>query len=129
MNSHPLSVLVIDDNQAQGDGLAELLGLRDFNAKWVSTGQAGLDYAAQHPIDVVLLDMDLPDIAGPEVCRRLRSDRRMDQTAIIYHTGSKPARGEKYGGDAFLTFPISFEELFAVIRGSVMRRRNKQYLP
>ena len=43
MNLHPLSVLVIDDNQAQGDGLAELLGLRDFNAKWVSTGQAGLD--------------------------------------------------------------------------------------
>jgi DNA-binding response OmpR family regulator len=125
MQLQPLRVLIIDDNEAQGDGLAELLRIKEFDATWAATGQAGLDYAAKHALDAVLLDMALPDISGPEVCRKLREDPRMAQTAIIYHTGSQPAQGEKYGGDAFLTFPVSFEELFAVIRGTVLRRRTR----
>lgn len=125
METRPLNILIIDDNPIHGDGLAELLEIKGFSATWVSTGQAGLDYARRHPVDAILLDMSLPDISGPEICKRLRSDPRMEQTAIIYHTGSQPARGEKYGGDAFLTFPVSFEELFSVIRGSVLRRRPK----
>jgi DNA-binding response OmpR family regulator len=88
MDTQPLKILIIDDNDAQGNGLAELLRLKEFDATWVSTGQTGLDYVQRHPVDAILLDIGLPDISGPEICKRLRSDPRMEQTAIIYHTGS-----------------------------------------
>jgi DNA-binding response OmpR family regulator len=121
----PIRVLIIDDNEPHADGLAELLHLAGFCASQVHTGVAGIEYAIANPVDAILLDMKLPDMSGTEVCKTLQDDPRTAHIAIVYHTGSQPARGDRYGGDAFLTYPIGFEELFAVIRGSVLRRRTE----
>jgi DNA-binding response OmpR family regulator len=67
-----LTVLVVDDNIAHGDGLAELLELNGFVALHASTGSACLQIAATHPVDSVLLDINLPDMAGYEVCQKVR---------------------------------------------------------
>lgn len=118
-----LTVLVIDDNTNHGEGLVELLELNGFTALQATTGAAGLQLAAEFPIDAVLLDIHLPDMTGLDVCRTFRSNPSMEQTAIIFHTGSSSFYGSEHGADAFLTYPVAISELCAVIVGSVYRRK------
>ena len=56
----PLRVLVIDDNEAHAEGLAELLCLAGFEAWHVLTGNEGIESARNLNVDAVLLDMNLP---------------------------------------------------------------------
>ena len=118
-----IRVLVVDDNKAHAEGLAELLGLSGFDSSFVLTGLEAVEMAEQLSVDAVLLDMGLPDIKGYEVCRRLRINPVTANVAIIFHSGSQPLPCRDYEADAFLNYPISTVEVFAVIRGCVERRR------
>lgn len=121
----PLKVLVIDDHQAHAEGLAELLQLAGFDASYVQTGAAGLAEAKERRVDAVLLDMNLPDMNGFEVCRRLRRDPDTIGIAVVFHTAQGSVPGARHEGDAFLTYPVAMSEVYAVIRASVERRRKR----
>jgi DNA-binding response OmpR family regulator len=120
-----IKVLVIDDNKAHAEGLAELLNLSGFESSSVFTGLDGVEMAEKLAVDAVLLDMGLPDIKGSEVCRRLRANPATTDIAIIFHTGTHPSPGSDHPADAFLTYPIAMADVSAVIRGCVERRRAK----
>jgi two-component system cell cycle response regulator len=120
-----IKVLVVDDNKAHAEGLVELLGLSGFESTFVLNGLDAVRMAEQLSVDAVLLDMGLPDIKGYEVCRRLRINPITANVAVIFHTGSQPLPSRDHQADAFLTFPISTIEVFAVIRGCVERRKAK----
>jgi CheY-like chemotaxis protein len=119
-----LRVLVIDDNKAHAEGLAELLGLAGFEASHVLTGGEGIESARRLGVDAVLLDMNLPDMNGFEVCRRLRRDPRTAYIAVVFHTAQGSVPGARHEGDAFLTYPVAMSEVYSVIRDSVARRRS-----
>lgn len=121
----PLRVLVIDDNQAHADGLAELLCLAGFEAWCVFTGNEGLESARNLNVDAVLLDMNLPDMNGFEVCRRLRRDPRTASIAVVFHTAQGSIPGARHEGDAFLTYPVAMSEVYATIRASIERRKSR----
>ncbi|HEX4322176.1 MAG TPA: response regulator [Acidobacteriaceae bacterium] len=121
----PLKVLVIDDNQAHSEGLAELLQLAGFEASHVLTGGEGVEAARNLGVDAVLLDMNLPDMNGFEVCRRLRRDPRTAGVAVIFHTAQGSVPGARHEGDAFLTYPVAMAEVYAAIRSSIERRRSR----
>jgi CheY-like chemotaxis protein len=118
-----LSILVVDDNQVHGVGLAELLEMEGFSAVFAITGSQALHLAASRSFDAVLLDIHLPDMSGYDVCRKLREDSRTANAAVIFHSGSHPPDKDGHHGDAFLTYPVEFSVLFNVIRGCVARRR------
>jgi DNA-binding response OmpR family regulator len=118
-----LRVLVIDDNKAHAEGLAELLQLSGFEARHVLTGTEGVAYAQAHSLDAVLLDMNLPDMNGFQVCRLLRQDARTANVAVVFHTAQGSVPGSRHPGDAFLTYPVAMSEVYSVIRASVERRR------
>jgi DNA-binding response OmpR family regulator len=120
-----LRVLVIDDNKAHSDGLAELLGLAGFEATNVLTGGEGIEYARNHPVDAVLLDMNLPDMNGFAVCRALRRDPQTSHIAVVFHSAQGSVPGARHEGDAYLNYPVAMSEVYATIRGSVERRRNR----
>jgi CheY-like chemotaxis protein len=120
-----LKVLVIDDNKAHAEGLAELLGLSGFEAWHVLTGTEGIEAARARHVDAVLLDMNLPDMNGFEVCRRLRRDPRTAHIAVVFHTAQGSVPGARHEGDAFLTYPVAMSEVYSTIRGSVERRKNR----
>jgi CheY-like chemotaxis protein len=120
-----LRVLVIDDNKAHAEGLAELLCLSGFEAWHVLTGGEGIEAAREHHVDAVLLDMNLPDMNGFEVCRRLRRDPRTAHIAVVFHTAQGSVPGARHEGDAFLTYPVAMSEVYSTIRGSVERRKNR----
>jgi CheY-like chemotaxis protein len=118
-----LSILVVADNQAHAVGLVELLEIQGFSSFRASSGGEALQTAAIQSFDAVLLDVDLPDISGWEVCRRLRQDDRTANLAIVFHSGSELPYKLGHQGDAFLTYPIESSDLFGVILGCVARRR------
>ena len=94
----PLRVLVIDDNKPHAEGLAELLDRAGFAASYVLTGAQGIEQAQQLAVDAVLLDMNLPDMNGFEVCRRLRRDPKTAYIAVIFHTAQGSVPGAQSTG-------------------------------
>ena len=120
-----LKVLVVDDNEAHGEGLAELLGLGGFEAYHVFTGGEGLEFIQSFPVDAVLLDLNLPDISGYEVCRRLRANPETANIAVVFHTAVDASLRQNHQGDAFLTYPVDTSHVFHVIRGCVAKRRQE----
>ncbi len=117
-------VLVINDQKALAEGLAELLSIAGFDALHAATGQQGFDLAVESEVDAVLLDIGLPDMSGWDVCRLLRSDPRTAYVAIVIHTGSGAGPSDMADADAFLIYPISLSEMTPVILGSIERRRH-----
>src|ERR1700676_3283096 len=100
-----LKVLVIDDNKAYAEGLAELLGMGHFDSSYALTGGEGIELARRLSVDAVVLDINLPDMNGFEVCRKLRRDPRTAHIAIVFHTTKGSVPGSRHEGDAFLGFP------------------------
>jgi len=123
--SAKLRVLVIDDNKAHAEGLAELLCLAGFEAWHVLSGNDGIESARTLNVDAVLLDMNLPDMNGFEVCRRLRRDPRTASIAVVFHTAQGSIPGARHEGDAFLTYPVAMSEVYATIRASIERRKSR----
>jgi DNA-binding response OmpR family regulator len=69
-------ILIVDDDILQCELWNMLLRRAGYHVHAVHTGQAGLDYVEQQPIDLVILDFTLPDINGLEMLRRLRTTVR-----------------------------------------------------
>lgn len=118
-----IKVLVIDDNEAHAQGLAELLERSGFSTIYATTGKQGLQLALGGGVDAVLLDLNLPDISGYEVCRQLRTDPKTANVAVIFHTAAS-SLGIEHLADAFLTYPVETGHICFVIEGCVARRRS-----
>jgi DNA-binding response OmpR family regulator len=112
-------VLVVEDDDAIAEPLAVGLGRAGFDVRRVATGA---DALAAEPVDMVLLDLGLPDVDGYEVCRRLRA--RSDVPIIVVTArGDEVDRvvGLELGADDYLVKPFGLRELVARIR-AVSRR-------
>jgi two-component system response regulator RegX3 len=112
-------VLVVEDDDAIAAPLAAGLEREGFEVQRVATGADALEADA---VDVVLLDLGLPDLDGFEVCRRLRSCSDVP-ILVISARGEEVDRviGLELGADDYLVKPFGFRELVARIR-AVTRR-------
>jgi two-component system response regulator RegX3 len=112
-------ILVVEDEDTIAVPLAEGLRREGFDVFRAATGESALEAPA---VDLVLLDLRLPDLDGTEVCRRLRA--RSDVPIIIVSAkGEEIDRvvGLELGADDYVVKPFGFRELLARIR-AVMRR-------
>jgi DNA-binding response OmpR family regulator len=115
-------LLVIDDDQELCTMLVEYLGPEGFITSTAATGPAGLEELARSPVDLVILDVMLPQLSGFEVLRRIRSTSRVP-VIMLTARGEEVDRvvGLELGADDYLAKPFSPRELVARIR-AVMRR-------
>lgn len=118
-----ITLLVVEDDTAMARGLAHNLEFDGYNVLLVRDAEDGLKMLEEQAIDLIILDVMLPNMSGFDLCRTLRS--RGIRTPIIMLT----ARGEEkdrvlgldMGADDYLTKPFSIRELLARIK-AVLRR-------
>jgi DNA-binding response OmpR family regulator len=112
-------VLLVEDDDRVARALASALRGRGFHVVRASTGAEAL---APHEVDLVLLDLGLPDMDGVDVCRRLRRASGVPVIAVTAR-GEEPerVRGLRSGADDYVVKPFGLEELLARIE-AVLRR-------
>jgi len=115
-------VLIVEDEISFSEALEFLLGKEGFSVVTAATGTEALRKFEQGGIDLVLLDLMIPEISGTEVCRQIRSKSRVP---IIMLTAKDSevdkVVGLEIGADDYVTKPYSSRELVARIR-AVLRR-------
>ena len=117
-------VLIVEDEASFSEALEFLLGKEGFQVTTAATGTEALRKFDQGGIDLVLLDLMIPEISGTEVCRQIRAKSRVP---IIMLTAKDSevdkVVGLEIGADDYVTKPYSSRELVARIR-AVLRRNS-----
>ncbi len=116
-------VLIIEDESSIAESLLFVLQAEGFATHWETLATQGLEYIQQHPIDLVIMDVGLPDITGFEACKQLR---RFSDVPLIFLT----ARGEELdrvvgleiGADDYVVKPFSPREVAARVKAILKRR-------
>lgn len=114
------TLLIVDDNEATRYMLGRVLQQAGFHTLEAKNGATALQIVEQQP-DLVLLDINLPDIDGFEVCRRIKADPVHCSIPVLqmsaYQTGSsEKVQGLEGGADGYLVHPIDHMVLIATIR-------------
>ncbi len=116
-------VLIVDDIPTNVRLLEARLSAEYFEVVTASSGPEALDICANEHVDVVLLDVMMPDMDGFEVCRRLKCDPRTHHLPVLMVTAldqtSDRVKGLEVGADDFLTKPVDDMQLMARVKSLV----------
>ena len=113
------TILTVDDNDALRYTVARALRGGGYKVIEARTGSEALTLAATFP-DLITLDLNLPDLDGFEICRRLKSDPKTSHIPVLHISATyvdpeHRIRGLEGGADAYLAEPISGDELLATV--------------
>ena len=116
-------ILVIEDEQAIREGLADVLVYHGYEVDSAATGPEGLSKALSGQFDLVLLDIMLPGMDGYEICDRIRAEDRRQPIIMLTARGADEdiIRGLKLGADDYVAKPFSIQQLVLRIQ-AVLRR-------
>ncbi|HEY1918797.1 MAG TPA: fused response regulator/phosphatase [Streptosporangiaceae bacterium] len=129
MNEAPAVVLVVDDNEAKRYLMASWLRRGGHTIVQAATGEQAL--ARLDGVDLVVLDVRLPDISGIDVCERVKGSPRTAAIPVVQVSAAAVAvadraRGLNRGADAYLTDPIEPEELLATVEAALRYYRARR---
>ena len=113
-------IMIVEDSPETRELLAQVFSLRGFKVCPVSSGALALQTALQTPPDLILLDIDLPDMNGYEVCERLKANDLLRPIPVIFISGLDgeldKVRAFGAGGVDYVTKPFNVGELEARVR-------------
>jgi two-component system cell cycle response regulator len=116
-------VLIVDDIPTNVRLLEARLSAEYFDVVTASSGQQALEICAAGEIDIVLLDVMMPEMDGFEVCARLKADRKTSHIPVLMVTAldqpSDRVRGLEVGADDFISKPIDDVQLMARVKSLV----------
>jgi two-component system, cell cycle response regulator CtrA len=120
-----MRVLLIEDDSATAQSIELMLKSENFNIYTTDLGEEGVDLGKLYDYDIILLDLNLPDMSGYEVLRSLRVAKV--KTPILILSGNAgtddKVKGLNFGSDDYLTKPFHKDELVARIHAIVRRSK------
>ena len=126
---HPVrkTVLVVEDNELNLKLLNDILEYQGYTVFTTRLGEPALELARQHRPDLILLDIQLPDISGMEAARRLKADDQTRTIPIIAVTAFAMSGDEAKilasGCDAYIAKPFSVVEFLKLVADWTTRDR------
>jgi DNA-binding response OmpR family regulator len=127
--AQPKTILIVDDDDDLRGALAEQIDSEDdLRATEASTGETGVEAAKGRRPDLILLDVDLPDIDGREVCRRLRAEGVSAPVIMLTaaDTDTDTIQGLEAGANDYVTKPFRFHVLLARIRAHLRHHEQSE---
>jgi diguanylate cyclase (GGDEF)-like protein len=125
-------ILLVQNSQAQRNGSMRFLEGAGYEVVFAGSGISALALARRHAIDLILLDVALPDTEGSDLCRRFRSGEETSDVPIILLTARGftpiPSADQASGPDDYLGKPYTEGELIARISAALQTKRLKQEL-
>lgn len=127
-----VSILVVDDTAENLRLLGTVLRENGYEARPVPNGKLALQAVTIDPPDLILMDINMPDMNGIDVCEELKMDERtMDIPVIFVSALGEPfdkVRAFSVGGVDYITKPFQFEEVLARVRTHLILRRTQREL-
>ena len=120
-----MRILLVEDDPTTSKSIEMMLGSANLNVYCTDMGEEGIDLAKLYDYDLILLDLNLPDMTGHDVLRQLRLARI--ETPILILSGSDDTenkiKGFGFGADDYMTKPFHRDELIARIHAIVRRSK------
>ncbi|MBI2093127.1 MAG: response regulator [Candidatus Omnitrophica bacterium] len=118
-NAHRKQILIVEDNEPLARSLRTKLESIGYEVYTKTAGKDAVSFAAAHPVELAILDVNLPDISGYEVSRQLRKIYHPWVLPVLMLTvNDKPVdqlRGFAHGADAYIVKPFDINELLQTI--------------
>lgn len=120
-----MRVLLIEDDKATTQSIELMLKSANFNVYITDLGEEGVDLGKLYDYDIILLDLNLPDMSGYDVLRTLRLAKIKTPVLILsgMSTIEDKVRGFGFGADDYMTKPFHKDELIARIHAVVRRSK------
>ncbi len=131
MQQQPIKVLVVDDEQDFLELFVKRFKKRGLDVSSVSNGRAALEHLAQHPVDVVVLDVKMPRMDGLMVLKEIKA--RFPTVEVIMLTGhgctESGLQGLSQGAFDYVLKPFSLDDLLHKIALAHAHRMERQQEP
>ena len=118
-------VLIVEDDPAIREMLQSFLLSKNYKIKAAESGGVCFELLAEKNPDLILLDWMLPDTSGPEIIKKIRSNKIQKDIPILMLTAraeeSDKIKGLDVGADDYMTKPVSLKELDARIKALIRR--------
>src|SRR5450830_514824 len=120
-----MRVLLIEDDHATAQSIELMLGSEGFNVYTTDLGEEGLDLGKLYDYDIICLDLNLPDMHGYDVLKKLRTAKVGTPVLILSGIGEMDSkvRALGFGADDYVTKPFHRDELVARIHAVVRRSK------
>ena len=123
------TVLAVDDNEAFRYAITKIVSKGGYVPLSAENGTQAIELAKAEKPSVILLDVNMPDLNGYEVCRRLKSDPATARIPVIFLSAtdkntSAIEKGIAAGAETFLFSPIDSDQLLAVLHGTIVKHAN-----
>ena len=113
-------VLVVEDNEKNMKLFRDVLSATGYRTLEATTGGEAVAMATEHAPDLVLMDIQMPDIDGVEALRRLRADQRTASIRVLAVTAQAMQGDREHflaaGFDGYLSKPVNVQELLGTVR-------------
>ena len=129
VDARPADIMVVDDTPANLQLLEGLLRERGYRVRALPRGRLALAAAEAEPPDLILLDINMPDMNGYEVCKRLKAHPQLKDIPVLFISALNETldkvKAFALGGLDYVTKPFQFEEVEARVRTHLELRQQQ----